>query len=141
MVRDKTPEPPTNPPEPKYHQEKHDFRHPEEDMLDGVGRHEMEKVDFEPFVVIHREYECNRSGCDATVMKRLLFAMEDVMDDEWAEEDVEKVYASIDRVDKDILEVKNPEDDESVRVEPRKILIPEKPQGACNGETDRPSPM
>jgi hypothetical protein len=106
-------------------------------MIDGFGRHEMEKVDFEPFTTIHTEFECDRRGCDATLVRRQLFAMKDVMED-WEDEDVEKVCSSIDRIDNDTLEVRNPETGENVRVKPREILIPDKPHGACNGKPGRP---
>lgn len=140
MVRKDIPQPPTNPPEPEYHHEEHDFREPDKDIEDGPSRSEVEKVEFTPFIVLHKEYECKRDGCHATMTKRVLFAMEDVMD-EWSERDVEQVNMNMKRVDINTLEVERPSDGEIIEVEPREYLVTDKPSGACNGSPGRTSPL
>lgn len=137
MVRKNTPQPPTNPPEPEHHHEEHDFREPEKDIVDGPSRNEVERVDFTPFIVLHKEYECKRNGCYATMTKRVLFAMEDVTD-EWNERDIEQVNQNMERVDVDVLEVERPIDGKNIKVKPRKVLVTDKPSGACNGSSGRP---
>lgn len=139
MVKDKTPQPPINPPEPEHRHEEHALSIDEE-LLDGPGRNEVERVDFRPFLVIHREYSCDREGCHATKTERILFAMEDVVED-FVDKHEESVATSAEVVDYNVLKVEHPKNGEEITVDARKKILTDKLHGACNGKPRRESPL
>ena len=139
MRRD-PPDPPTNPPEPEFHHDAHDYRYPDSE-LDGVGMDEANSTEYNPFVVIHHEYSCVRDGCDATKTERALFAAEDAaqalkLTRQLTEDDEIELWESARIVDHNVVQVTDPETGTTATVNAREVRVDDDGY-ACTGAPPR----
>lgn len=142
-MSDKTPKPPTNPSEPEYSNEDHDYpEEPDTIIFDGPGREQQNRTDYTIITVLINKYQCRRDGCDAVKTERLLFAAEDVLENNISQEKIEKMAANAEfqdactnprQVDINSIETINPVTKEEVIVEARDIETSET-GGLCTGK-------